>query len=76
MLTAQLRQMEGSGLLIRTVYPEAPLRVEYALADLGGGLSVPPGSARPAGASGAAALLALDREDILGDFLLVVLRQL
>ena len=34
-LTAQLRQMEESGLLIRTVYPEAPPRVEYTLTELG-----------------------------------------
>ena len=34
-LTAQLRQMEDSGLLIRTVYPEVPPRVEYTLSDLG-----------------------------------------
>lgn len=34
-LTAQLRQMEGSGLLTRTVYPEVPPHVEYTLTDLG-----------------------------------------
>ncbi len=34
-LTAQLRDMEESGLLTRTVYAEVPLRVEYRLTDLG-----------------------------------------
>lgn len=34
-LTAQLRQMEQSGLLTHTVYPEVPPRVEYSLTELG-----------------------------------------
>ena len=34
-LTSQLRQMEESGLLIRTVFPEVPPRVEYTLTELG-----------------------------------------
>ena len=34
-LTSQLRQMEESGLLTRTVYPEVPPQVEYTLTELG-----------------------------------------
>lgn len=34
-LTAQLRDMEQSGLLTRTVYAEVPPRVEYTLTELG-----------------------------------------
>lgn len=34
-LTDSLRPMENDGLITRTVYPEVPPRVEYALSDLG-----------------------------------------
>ena len=34
-LTDSLRSMEADGLLVRTVFPEVPPRVEYALSPLG-----------------------------------------
>ena len=34
-LTDSLRSMEEDGLITRTVYPEVPPHVEYALSDLG-----------------------------------------
>lgn len=35
MLTLQLRELESAGLVMRTVYPEVPPKVEYALSALG-----------------------------------------
>lgn len=34
-LTDSLRSMESDGIIVRTVYPEVPLRVEYSLSELG-----------------------------------------
>ena len=34
-LTDSLRSMEEDGIVIRTVYPEVPPRVEYSLSELG-----------------------------------------
>ncbi|MFQ6539198.1 MULTISPECIES: winged helix-turn-helix transcriptional regulator [Aphanothece] len=34
-LTAQLRELEADGVLSRTIHPEVPPRVDYALTDLG-----------------------------------------
>ena len=38
-LTDSLRSMEDDGLITRTVYPEVPPRVEYALSELGQSMS-------------------------------------
>jgi len=34
-LTDSLRSMESDGIVTRTVYPEVPPKVEYALSELG-----------------------------------------
>ncbi|WP_136685418.1 winged helix-turn-helix transcriptional regulator [Falsirhodobacter xinxiangensis] len=39
MLTQTLRQMERDGLMVRTVHPVIPPRVDYRLTDLGGTLA-------------------------------------
>jgi DNA-binding HxlR family transcriptional regulator len=41
MLTLTLRNLERDGLVTRTVYPEIPPRVEYALTELGRTLTAP-----------------------------------
>jgi DNA-binding HxlR family transcriptional regulator len=39
-LTVQVRQLEADGVVVRTVYPEIPTRVEYSLSEKGRALSL------------------------------------
>lgn len=39
MLTQTLRDLERDGYVLRTVYPQVPVKVEYELTELGKGLS-------------------------------------
>lgn len=41
MLSRTLRALERDGLIVRTVHPSVPVRVEYALSELGHSLSRP-----------------------------------
>ncbi|WP_019818809.1 winged helix-turn-helix transcriptional regulator [Saccharomonospora saliphila] len=38
MLTRQLRELEADGIVVRTVYPQVPPKVEYSLTDTGASL--------------------------------------
>ncbi|WP_248959050.1 winged helix-turn-helix transcriptional regulator [Sphaerisporangium perillae] len=40
-LTQTLRKLEDFGFVDRTIYPEVPLHVEYALTDIGRGVATP-----------------------------------
>lgn len=39
MLSDRLQELEGEGIIVRTVIPETPVRVEYALTDKGRALA-------------------------------------
>ncbi|HEY2494882.1 MAG TPA: helix-turn-helix domain-containing protein [Paenibacillus sp.] len=38
MLSERMKDLEGGGILVRHVYPETPVRIEYELTDKGRGL--------------------------------------
>jgi DNA-binding HxlR family transcriptional regulator len=39
MLTERFKELEGQGILVRTVYPEMPVRIEYELTEKGSELA-------------------------------------
>lgn len=38
-LSERLKELEEAGIVLRTVYPEKPVRIEYSLTDMGRGLA-------------------------------------
>ena len=63
MLTQNLREMEADGLMTRTVYPEVPVRVEYALTPVGRSLHIVIDAMKDWGENYLAQVRAVNREE-------------